>query len=923
MVTSLARVRPLVLVSVAALLLLAQATTRAGGPSPNPKAFTADLAIDEMHADPRPFDVAGTNIGRTVFFINNGPDAAGNAYVRLSTPAYTTFVSATTSSEGWILDSAPAVGGTGDIIFVNPTGPAAGQPRARFDITLSLDPAVPHYTTITTWAATYTTDPETTDPASANNTMSLARTAVTVEDPAEPNETPATAYPLPMGTSSGFLYSVGDTWDRDWYRFTIPPADAGKDLKVNVRVTSPYPSPLPANWSSDLDFSILDSSVTLKAMAMSSNDDETLYLHNVEAGDYYIYIDYSSTNYAEGNRFARYSISIETGTDFGVGYITGRVMLDGGTSGVAHAIVRGPVYPHSTANWHTSFTSVTTDGNGYFTLATTPGDHFLGITGDGNISVNNPEVNIVDEYYQDSERVQDAQSITVAPGVLSNLGTIYVTLGATISGQVTDMGGVPLDGVWVSSFGSTPTPEVSFTYTDPSGNYTLTRVPSPAARILFRKTNYGQEWYNDQPAFAPATILTTTPGGVMTGINAQLEVAGRVSGRVKDLLDHGLPATVTLYSTTDPFTPRASLVARVDTGAFILNNLKAGTYKLYVNPIGTSLGPQWFMRAAEFGSATPITVTAGVTTSGIDVVLVPPVSAGDFTEDLKSDVLWRHKTNGDMWLWAMDGVSNHVDYYVRTVAEADWEIRAVADFTGDQRPDLLWRNKSTGQLYLWSMDGAASRAEAYVGTVDTAYDIESYGDYNGDGKADLAWRAASGELWAWFMDGPVVVEQMYVGTVDPVYRIEASADFNGDGLCDVLWRGTAQGDVWIWLVQDNEEPIEACVGVVPDAGYQIAAAADFGGDGKADILWRHVTQGDVWLWTMDGETKSSEAMIGVVADTNYEIVSTGDYNGDFATDILWWNSANGEVWVWLMDGPYKIEEALIGIVPDTDYRVVR
>ena len=68
----------------------------------------------------------------------------------------------------------------------------------------------------------------------------------------------------------------------------------------------------------------------------------------------------------------------------------------------------------------------------------------------------------------------------------------------------------------------------------------------------------------------------------------------------------------------------------------------------------------------------------------------------DFTGDGKSDVLWHHATNGELWLWPMDGAARTAETYLRTVADANYQIRAIADFDGNGSADLLWRHKTTG-----------------------------------------------------------------------------------------------------------------------------------------------------------------------------------------------------------------------------------
>ena len=86
---------------------------------------------------------------------------------------------------------------------------------------------------------------------------------------------------------------------------------------MNVRITSR--TGVPSGWRSDLDFEVLDSALVVRSVAISGSDNETLYLHNVASGWYYVFIGYSSTGYADCSNCVRYAITLETGTTFGVG----------------------------------------------------------------------------------------------------------------------------------------------------------------------------------------------------------------------------------------------------------------------------------------------------------------------------------------------------------------------------------------------------------------------------------------------------------------------------------------------------------------------------------------------------------------------------------------------------------------------------
>jgi hypothetical protein len=317
------------------------------------------------------------------------------------------------------------------------------------------------------------------------------------------------------------------------------------------------------------------------------------------------------------------------------------------------------------------------------------------------------------------------------------------------------------------------------------------------------------------------------------------------------------------------------------------------------------------------------TLVGGPAKQGVFRSATASRTVGDMNGDGKSDVLWRHATLGEVWLWPMDGAARTSETYVRTVADTNWEIRGVADQDGDGYADILWRNKTTGAIYAWRMQGSTRLAETYVATVDLAYDVVGTGDFNGDRKSDILWRnLTNGEVWIWLMDGATPLSRVYVGTVDPAYVIEGVGDLDGDSKADIVWHHATLGEVWVWLMNGTTRLSSTWVATVPDVGYQIAGVADFTGDGRADILWHHATAGEVWLWPMAGTARVSETYVATVPDTNYRIVDTGDYNGDGKADILWHHTTLGEVWAWLMDGATRLSETWVGTVPDVGYRII-
>ena len=350
-------------------------------------------------------------------------------------------------------------------------------------------------------------------------------------------------------------------------------------------------------------------------------------------------------------------------------------------------------------------------------------------------------------------------------------------------------------------------------------------------------------------------------------------------------------------------------------------------------PNGMSNGQYWPQPAQD----TPYRVTINNVAIGgsprsftYDVVVIdpaqatPPPARSDLTGDLKSDVLWRHATQGDVWLWPMNGGQHTAEAFVRTVGDTNWEIRGLGDQTGDGKGDILWRNKVTGQIYLWRMNGATPVSETYVGTVSTAFDVVGTGDFNADGTSDILWRHTTlGDIWIWLMSGATRLGETYIDRVDPGYVVKGVADLDANRKADIVWQHAAQGDVWVWLMNGPVRSTVAYVSTVSELGYRIVSVADFTGDGKADLLWHHDTRGEVWLWTMEGTSNTGRLYVDTVPDVGYRVVGTGDYNGDGKADIMWHHSTAGDVWVWLMNGAVKQAEHYVGTVADTGYHIIK
>jgi FG-GAP-like repeat len=164
---------------------------------------------------------------------------------------------------------------------------------------------------------------------------------------------------------------------------------------------------------------------------------------------------------------------------------------------------------------------------------------------------------------------------------------------------------------------------------------------------------------------------------------------------------------------------------------------------------------------------------------------------------------------------------------------------AVGDLDGDGRLDLASVDNNFFnnflEVYLGAGDGsfATSSLPNFTGTISTGVTM---GDFNGDGKLDLAVPSnvvGSGNvLQVYFGNGDGTFRAATNGPASQDFTGVVAADVNGDGILDLIADGSC-----VYLGRGNGTFTEkGCTKVPKGIFVKQVIFADFNGDGKLDFV---------------------------------------------------------------------------------------
>jgi hypothetical protein len=299
------------------------------------------------------------------------------------------------------------------------------------------------------------------------------------------------------------------------------------------------------------------------------------------------------------------------------------------------------------------------------------------------------------------------------------------------------------------------------------------------------------------------------------------------------------------------------------------------------------------------------------------------IALGDLDGDGKPDVVLANYFGGGVTVFrntSTSGVANASSFAPGVpLATGGVPLHVIlADFDSDSRLDIVCVNQGSGTVSVLrnTANSGVVGTNSFAEKVDlnTASDPRwvAAGDYNGDGKLDLAVSCYGSGALSIFQNNSTVGTITFGARVDLGFNAAAgdmeAGDINGDGKPELLVPSANAAIIWVYPnVSTGGALSAASFGPrvsFPSANGASLALADMDGDGKLDIVTANASDNSVSVFR-------NTSTVGVIASNSlaprvdfaagyYPFrPAVGDINGDGRLDVAVPNSGHDTISVFL------------------------
>lgn len=321
------------------------------------------------------------------------------------------------------------------------------------------------------------------------------------------------------------------------------------------------------------------------------------------------------------------------------------------------------------------YASTFTDETGAYTLSSLTDDSYV-------VSFFADGTDLKREYWEDTSDFADATPVVTDGTAVVDIDAA-LAVGAAIEGLVTRADDAsPVVGVYVSALDAN-NEIVGATETNADGTYSLGGLPAGTYRVRFGSpdSELGSEYWQSAYLWEDARLVTLAEQQTVTGVSADLDVVGYISGTVTRGSDgEPLSAMVLVYGDD---TPVLDPWGMTDIQGDYRIAVAPGTYRVRFRAQETGLLEEWWKNARSWDDATVVTVAPGQEIVDIDAeVEVGSKISGTVTLDSDEERTVAVEAWADGELKGTANVHRTKGTYTLYVPEGTYVLKASATFPG-------------------------------------------------------------------------------------------------------------------------------------------------------------------------------------------------------------------------------------------------
>jgi FG-GAP-like repeat/Cep192 domain 4/HYDIN/CFA65/VesB-like, Ig-like domain len=437
----------------------------------------------------------------------------------------------------------------------------------------------------------------------------------------------------------------------------------------------------------------------------------------------------------------------------------------------------------------------------------------------------------------------------------------------------------------------------------------------------------------------PLSPSIATPGG--SGFTLTVHGAGFVSGATVNWNGHALATAFVNVDELTATVPASDIAVATSAEVTVTNPAPGG---------GTS-------NVVYFAVSAPATLQFSTSPSSTPLpqsYTVTGAIAADLTRDGNLDLAISTSVpslRSTLYGWtALGNGDGTFQGLIQAIPQAFFSaglVPVIGDFNGDGKPDLVvtacGQNPNvtlTCQLlvYLGNGDGTFSQSEAVPENNLYLFGQPVIGDFNGDGKLDVAVAfgnsTGSNGIMVFLGNGDGTLQSGVLSTISDIANLGAVGDFDGDGKLDLIGTtttGTTNPQTGIVFFHGNGDGTFA----TPTTSYSIGQnlleqvlVADVNGDGKLDLVtlqaqYQQTPEDVIYSFTVmlgngDGTFQSAVAYsIGTFSNGTPMNLALGDFASNGKLDIAYPNTPNTFIVPGNGDGTFNLADVVTVPAPST------